>query len=101
MRCVHYCHQAPGRAWRLRELAGEVRERAAEVRVNSDLSPTVFTSLFNSFKHAFRHDGNTATVRTFTTMSLLYRVPALFTTRDSETARRLGETVRIRCYRSD
>ena len=47
-----------------------------------------FTSLFNSFKHAFRHDGNTAIVRTFTTMSLLYRVFAVSATRDSETARR-------------
>ena len=46
-----------------------------------------FTSLFNSFKHAFRHDGNTAIVRTFTTVSLLYRVFAVFATRDSELAR--------------
>ena len=81
------CHQAPGRAWRLRELAGEVRESGrskSQLRLVSDS----FTSLFNSFKHAFRHDGNTAIVCTLTTMSLLYRVPAVFTTRDSETARR-------------
>ena len=79
------CHQAPGRAWRLRELAGEVRESGgskSQLRLVSDS----FTSLFNSFKHAFRHDGNTAIVRTFATMSLLYRVFAAITSRDSELA---------------
>jgi len=51
-----YCHQAPGRAWRLRELAGEVRESGGS---ESQLCLVFdsFSSLFNSFKHAFRHDG--------------------------------------------
>ena len=80
------CHQAPGRAWRLQELAGEVRESGrskSQLRLVSDS----FTSLFNSFKQAFRHDRNTAIVLTFTTMSLLYRVIAVFASRDSELAR--------------
>ena len=81
------CHQAPGRAGRLRELAGEARESGGS-KSQLRLSPTVLPSLFNSFKHAFQHDGNSAIVRTFTTTTLLYRVFAVFATRDSETARR-------------
>ena len=81
------CHQAPGRAGRLRELAGEARESGGS-KSQLRLSPTVLPSLFNSFKHAFQHDGDSAIVRTFTTMTLLYRVFAVFATRDSETARR-------------
>ena len=81
------CHQAPSRAGRLRELAGEARESGGS-KSQLRLSPTVLPSLFNSFKHAFQHDGNSAIVRTFTTMTLLYRVFAVFATRDSETVRR-------------
>ena len=54
--------------------AQESGRSKSQLRLVSDS----FTSLFNSFKHAFRHDGNTAIERTFTTMSLLYRVPAVF-----------------------
>ena len=47
-----------------------------------------FTSLFDSFKLAFRHDGNTAFVRTFYYNVTAIRVPAAFAPRDSEPARR-------------
>jgi len=71
------CHQAPGRAWRQRELAEEVRERAAEVRVNSVLSRQFhqFIQLVQTCISTWR---NTAIVGTLTTISLLNRVPAVF-----------------------
>jgi len=50
-----------------------------------------FTSLFNSYDHAFRHDGNSVFVRTFyynVTVKSLYRAPAAFALRDNEPAGR-------------
>ena len=50
-----------------------------------------FTSLFNSYDHAFRHDGNSVFVRTLNynvTVKPLHQVPAAFALRDSEPAGR-------------
>ena len=77
-----YCHQ------------GSWLNRSDRKRGEWELTPFLFnsfTSLFNSYEHVFRHDGNTAFVRTFyynVTAKPLYRVPAAFAPRDSEPARR-------------
>ena len=69
------------------------RQEERCVRAGENGSPrrfvfSSFTSLFDSFKQAFRHDGNTAFVRTFYYNVTAIRVPAAFAPRDSEPARR-------------
>jgi len=77
---LNFCHQ------------GSWQNRGDRKRGEWESTPFVFsssTSLFNSYGHAFRHDGNTAFVRTFyynVTAKPLYRVPAAFAPRDSEPA---------------
>ena len=53
---TEFCHQG---SW----LSCGDRKRGVWERARTRVSS--FTSLFDSFKHAFRHDGNTAFVRTF------------------------------------
>jgi len=69
------------------------RQEERCVRAGENGSPrrfvfSSFTSLFDSFKQAFRHDGNTAFVRTFYYNVTAIRVPAAFAPRGSEPARR-------------